>query len=65
MKQGFRHGRLPKFGRPIVSRPGTRDNYHWNHLDEINQVLGTIGKSDPDPVAFYKQQASRLKGLSL
>ena len=42
-----------------------KDNYHWNHLDEINQVLGTIGKSDPDPVAFYKQQASRLKGLSL
>jgi triacylglycerol lipase len=42
-----------------------KDDYHWNHLDEINQVLGTIGKGDPDPVAFYKQQASRLKGLSL
>jgi triacylglycerol lipase len=42
-----------------------KDDYHWNHLDEINQVLGTIGKGDPDPVAFYKQQASRLKALSL
>jgi triacylglycerol lipase len=42
-----------------------KDNYHWNHLDEVNQVLGTIGKGDPDPVAFYKQQASRLKALAL
>ena len=42
-----------------------KDNYHWNHLDEINQVLGTIGKGDPDPEAFYKQQASRLKALAL
>ena len=38
-----------------------KDNYAWNHLDEINQVLGTIGKGAPDPVAFYKQQANRLK----
>jgi triacylglycerol lipase len=42
-----------------------KDDYHWNHLDEVNQVLGTIGKGDPDPVAFYKQQASRLKAASL
>ncbi|RZI83402.1 MAG: triacylglycerol lipase [Rubrivivax sp.] len=42
-----------------------KDNYHWNHLDEINQVLGTIGKGDPEPEAFYKQQASRLKLLGL
>ncbi|RZL00088.1 MAG: triacylglycerol lipase [Rubrivivax sp.] len=42
-----------------------KDDYHWNHLDEVNQVLGTIGKGDPDPVAFYKQQASRLKGFGL
>jgi len=38
-----------------------KDNYDWNHLDEINQVLGTIGKNAPDPVAFYKQHANRLK----
>jgi len=38
-----------------------RDNYPWNHLDEINQVLGLIGKGAPDPVAFYVQQATRLK----
>ncbi|MBI5924901.1 MAG: triacylglycerol lipase [Aquabacterium sp.] len=38
-----------------------KDNYDWNHLDEINQVLGGIGKNAPDPVAFYKQHANRLK----
>ena len=38
-----------------------KDNYTWNHLDEINQVLGTIGKDSPDPVAFYVQHANRLK----
>ena len=38
-----------------------KDDYAWNHLDEINQVLGTIGKGAPDPVAFYKQQVNRLK----
>ena len=38
-----------------------KDNYAWNHLDEVNQVLGTIGKGAPDPVAFYVQHANRLK----
>lgn len=42
-----------------------RDDYPWNHLDAVNQVLGLIGKGAPDPVAFYLQQASRLKGLGL
>ena len=41
-----------------------KDNYAWNHLDEINQVLGIIGSS-PDPVAWYKSQATRLKLLGL
>jgi triacylglycerol lipase len=42
-----------------------RDDYPWNHLDEINQVLGLIGKGAPDPVAFYVQQAARLKSKGL
>lgn len=42
-----------------------RDNYPWNHLDEINQLLGLIGFGAPDPVAFYRQQANRLKLLGL
>lgn len=42
-----------------------KDNYPWNHLDEVNQVFGIVGKGAPDPVAFYKQHASRLKAASL
>ena len=38
-----------------------RDDYPWNHLDEINQVFGLIGSGAPDPLAFYRQQANRLK----
>jgi triacylglycerol lipase len=38
-----------------------RDDYPWNHLDQVNQTLGLIGKGAPDPVAFYVQQANRLK----
>jgi triacylglycerol lipase len=42
-----------------------KDNYPWNHLDEINQVVNTIGKGAPDPVAFYVQHANRLKWAAL
>ncbi len=42
-----------------------RDDYPWNHLDAVNQLWGSIGKGAPDPVAFYVQQAARLKGLGL
>jgi triacylglycerol lipase len=38
-----------------------KDNYPWNHLDEINQVFGGIAKGAPDPTAFYVQHANRLK----
>lgn len=42
-----------------------RDDYPWNHLDEMNQVLGLIGPFAPSPVAFYLQHASRLKSAGL
>ncbi|TAK78884.1 MAG: triacylglycerol lipase [Aquabacterium sp.] len=42
-----------------------RDDYPWNHYDEINQVFGLIGRGAPDPSSFYLQQANRLKGLGL
>lgn len=38
-----------------------RDDYPWNHIDEMNHVFGLIGKGAPDPVAFYRTQANRLK----
>ncbi|RZL11320.1 MAG: triacylglycerol lipase [Rubrivivax sp.] len=37
----------------------------WNHLDEINQVLGAIGKGAPDPKAYYVTIVNRLKGKGL
>ncbi|HET6433250.1 triacylglycerol lipase [Dyella sp.] len=42
-----------------------RDNYGWNHLDEVNQLFGLRGLFSADPVAVYRSQANRLKGLGL
>lgn len=42
-----------------------RDDYPWNHLDEVNQVLALRGVFAPNPVSFYRSQANRLKGLGL
>lgn len=38
-----------------------RDDYPWNHFDEMNHVFGLIGSGAPDPVLFYRQQVNRLK----
>lgn len=38
-----------------------RDNYDWNHLDEVNQVFGLRGIFSADPVAVIRQHANRLK----
>ncbi len=42
-----------------------RDDYEWNHLDEVNQTLGLRGVLSPDPLAFYRLQANRLKKVGL
>jgi len=42
-----------------------RDDYGWNHLDEVNQLLGLRGVFSSDPVAVYRDQANRLKGMGL
>ncbi len=38
-----------------------RDDYPWNHVDQVNQSFGLRGWFTPDPVAFYRSQANRLK----
>jgi len=48
-----------KFGKTI------RDNYNWNHLDEVNQVFGLKSLFAPDPVDVYRQHANRLKQQGL
>lgn len=42
-----------------------RDNYGWNHLDEVNQSLGLRGLFTNDPVAVLRSHANRLKTLGL
>lgn len=42
-----------------------KDNYAWNHLDEVNQAFGLRGLFSQDPVAFYRAQANRLKSSGL
>jgi len=42
-----------------------KDNYAWNHLDEVNQAFGLRGLFSQDPVAFYRSQANRLKSAGL
>jgi len=42
-----------------------RDDYEWNHLDEVNQSFGLRGVLSPDPLAFYRLQANRLKKAGL
>ena len=44
-----------KFGKTI------RDDYAWNHFDEVNQVLGLRGLFSQDPVQVYREHANRLK----
>jgi triacylglycerol lipase len=42
-----------------------RDDYPWNHLDQVNQSLGLRGVLSPDPRAVYRLHANRLKRLGL
>jgi triacylglycerol lipase len=42
-----------------------KDNYKWNHLDEVNQLSGLRGLLSEDPVAFYRSHANRLKNAGL
>ena len=42
-----------------------RDNYYWNHGDEINQVLGLKSWFASSPISVYRAHANRLKNLGL
>ena len=58
-KAGANDGLVPvcsaHFGQTI------RDNYGWNHVDEVNHMFGITGLFEADPVAVYRQHANRLK----
>jgi triacylglycerol lipase len=42
-----------------------RDDYGWNHLDEVNQAFGLRSIFSSDPVTVYRAHANRLKTLGL
>ncbi|WP_323122245.1 esterase/lipase family protein [Burkholderia alba] len=48
-----------KFGQVI----GTA--FKWNHLDEVNQILGVMGGNAEDPVAVIRTHVERLKNAQL
>ena len=42
-----------------------RDNYPWNHLDEVNQIFGIRGLFSSDPRSVVRSHANRLKSAGL
>ena len=42
-----------------------RDNYPWNHGDEVNHLFGIRGLFTPSPTSVYRDQANRLKNAGL
>ncbi|MCK0538733.1 lipase family alpha/beta hydrolase [Alcanivorax quisquiliarum] len=42
-----------------------RDDYHMNHLDEINHAFGLRSVLETSPVAVFRQHANRLKNAGL
>lgn len=42
-----------------------KDNYKWNHLDQVNQANGLRGILSEDPVAFFRTHVNRLKNQGL
>jgi triacylglycerol lipase len=42
-----------------------RDDYGWNHLDEVNQILGLRGLFASNPVSVVRAHANRLKNAGL
>jgi triacylglycerol lipase len=42
-----------------------RDNYFFNHLDEVNQVLGLVSIFESNPTTVFRTHANRLKNAGL
>jgi triacylglycerol lipase len=42
-----------------------RDDYGWNHLDEVNQVLGLTSWFASNPKSVLRAHANRLKNAGL
>ncbi len=44
-----------RFGKVI------REDYHWNHLDAVNNMFGLISPFASNPIAVFRQHANRLQ----
>lgn len=42
-----------------------RDDYAWNHLDEVNQIAGLRGLFASSPPSVYRAHVNRLKNVGL
>jgi triacylglycerol lipase len=42
-----------------------KDNYFYNHLDEVNQALGLVSLFEANPVTVFRTHANRLKNAGL
>jgi triacylglycerol lipase len=42
-----------------------RDNYFYNHLDEVNQILGLVSIFESNPTSVFRSHANRLKNAGL
>lgn len=42
-----------------------RDDYGWNHLDEVNQIAGLRGVFSANPTSVYRAHLNRLKNAGL
>ncbi len=42
-----------------------RDDYAFNHLDEVNQTVGLTNLFETNPVTIFRQQANRLRNAGL
>lgn len=42
-----------------------RDDYSWNHSDEVNQLFGVRGWRAQNPLSVYRSHVNRLKKLGL
>ncbi len=42
-----------------------RDDYHMNHLDSVNQLLGMVSLQETNPISVYRSQVNRLKNADL
>lgn len=42
-----------------------RDNYFYNHLDEVNQVVGLTSVFESSPLTVFRAHANRLKNAGL